>query len=170
MPSALPIDRMGRCGVEDQILYEGHSSLIRYFGRIAIAVFFLLLALSLVAVGGGLTGETSGAFNMALLSVAAIAWTWIRCHYGTRWTLYATRLVQQEGLISRKTSEVDLEDIRNVQVSQSAMQRIVGIGDVLVSTAARNEEEVAARSIRAPQEFADLISRQKGALKNHSAA
>ena len=138
--------------MEDRPVHKGHTSLLAYFGRLTIAGLSLLVGLALLSGFPILPNQPNS--------------TWIACRYRARWTLYPTRLVQQEGLLARNTSEVDLEDIRNIQVDQSLLHRLLGIGDMLVSTAARYEDHNVACGIRDPHGFADLLRRQKDKLKN----
>jgi uncharacterized membrane protein YdbT with pleckstrin-like domain len=156
--------------MEDRSVHKGHTSLLAYFGRLTIAGLSLLVGLALLSGFPILPNQPNStqALGAALLvlSTLVIGWTWIACRYRARWTLYPTRLVQQEGLLARNTSEVDLEDIRNIQVDQSLLHRLLGIGDMLVSTAARYEDEIVACGIRDPHGFADLLRRQKDKLKN----
>jgi len=58
-----------------------------------------------------------------------IDWWW------TRYVLTTERLITRSGLIAKKGVEIPLERITNVNFSQTAFERILGAGDLLVESA-----------------------------------
>ena len=101
----------------------------------------------------------------AALTVLFCAGLWIAmiCMsvFATSYQATSERLLQRKGLISRKTSEIEMSDIRNVQVNQNVLQRLLGIGNVGVSTSGQADVEINFVGIRDPQIVADRIRAQR---------
>jgi uncharacterized membrane protein YdbT with pleckstrin-like domain len=66
-------------------------------------------------------------------------------------------VIDREGLLSKVTSEVLHSDIRNVQIQQTLMQRIMGVGTLTISCSAENEDEVRMENVTKPDEVARVI-------------
>ena len=73
------------------------------------------------------------------------------------YTVTSQRVVVKEGIISRKTAEVLLRDIRAVVMKQSVLERIFGLGTVSVGSAGTAGLEVVFAGLRSPAELRDLI-------------
>jgi len=67
------------------------------------------------------------------------------------------RIVDREGFFRRETSEIRYSDIKNVQIRQSFMQRLLGVGTIAISTAAEHEDEVAMDDVPRPDEVARIV-------------
>ena len=135
-----------------------------YLGPVVLSsvlgVFGLFYLLPVGAVGVGL-----GVLLLAGLVFGMVA---IQVRFGADWTLTTDRLSQRLGIISRQTSEIELGDVRNVQLRQGVVDRIVGIGAVLVSTAGQSGFEIIVSGIRDPEEFAEAVRRGRRAPDDRS--
>jgi uncharacterized membrane protein YdbT with pleckstrin-like domain len=60
------------------------------------------------------------------------------------------RIISQYGLISRRTGELDTRDIRVINVDQSIIQRLFGIGTLEFTTSSGPAKEVMIIGIREP--------------------
>ena len=67
----------------------------------------------------------------------------------------------KKGIIAKYKDEVDIADIRNIQVKQSIIQRLWSCGSVLIGTAGTAGIEIAIVNIGNPTWLADLIRSQK---------
>ena len=65
------------------------------------------------------------------------------------------------GILSRDRSEIDIVDIRDLSVHQTLWQRMLGTGDVELSSAGRPGAEVVFKGIKRPQEVIDLVHDRK---------
>jgi uncharacterized membrane protein YdbT with pleckstrin-like domain len=76
--------------------------------------------------------------------------------------IFPNRIALTRGLLSKCYRDYNPLDIRSIDIDQSFCQRIVGVGDLTISTAATAEgaEEIAA--IPNPQAVRDLILAQRG--------
>ncbi len=140
----------------ESTIYQGRTSLINYAVLIALAAILILLS-SLLFIPAETRGVAAGGVLFGLLLVG-IAYLNV---YATSYTVTSERVVQRKGLLSRRVSEVEISDIRNVQVNQGIIQRMFGIGNVGISTAGQSGVEIVFAGIRRPQPVADMIREQR---------
>lgn len=67
------------------------------------------------------------------------------------------RVTQKRGIIGKDLSEVDLKDIRNVLVKYGVLDRILGIGNIGVGTAAQAGIEIKMNGCRDPERVRQII-------------
>lgn len=77
------------------------------------------------------------------------------------WSVTSERLIERRGFLSQRRREVELADIRSVEVAQSFMQRIVGIGNVMVSSAASADFLIRMVNVHDPEGIAETIRRAR---------
>lgn len=75
--------------------------------------------------------------------------------------IYADRVSIAEGFWAKETSEFFIKDIRAIEVRQGFWGRIVGIGDVTISTAATVDAAEVAAGIADPQRIKELLITQR---------
>ena len=90
-----------------------------------------------------------------------IIW-WIR-NLGTTLTVTSMRTTLRKGLLSKSTSEVYHKDVRNVQVIQTAMQRLFDVGTIKISSAGQADFEIAVEGIHKPNRVKHIIDESKNA-------
>jgi uncharacterized membrane protein YdbT with pleckstrin-like domain len=76
--------------------------------------------------------------------------------------VYPDRVHLRRGLLEREMKDVLIADIRGVEVAQSFLQRLVGIGEIRIDTAGSDDEIVAA-GLPGPGGIRDLILAQRRA-------
>ena len=72
------------------------------------------------------------------------------------------RITLTRGLLSKCYRDYNPRDIRSIDIDQSFFQRIVGVGDLTISTAATAEGAERIEAIPNPQGVRDLILAQRG--------
>lgn len=97
-----------------------------------------------------------GAAAAAALSAALLLVWWVRTH-GTMLTITNKRAMERDGLFSKNISEVLHDDIRNVQTHQTFRQRLLGIGDLAISSAGQSDFEIRVRDVPAPGKLREVI-------------
>jgi hypothetical protein len=75
--------------------------------------------------------------------------------------IYSDRIHLERGLFSKCYRDYNPRDIRSIDIDQSFAQRMVGIGDITVSTAATVEAAERINSIPDPKSVRDLILAQR---------
>lgn len=76
--------------------------------------------------------------------------------------VYPSRITIERGIFSKCYQDYSLRDIRAIDVDQSFFNRMVGIGDITISTSATVEASEVIRSIPDPKGLRDLIIAQRG--------
>lgn len=72
-------------------------------------------------------------------------------------TVTNRRLIYRKGLLSKSTSEVLHHHIRNIQITQSFFERMMGVGKLGVSSAGQADFEIVFKGIRDPQRVKETI-------------
>jgi len=87
--------------------------------------------------------------------ILAICWWTAR---RTRLTITTHRVVLRYGRVARHESEIWHRDVRNVVVNQSIFQRLMGAGDLGISSAGQSNIEITIRGIPNPRAVRDLLN------------
>ena len=77
----------------------------------------------------------------------------------TVYTLTGAKLEIRTGIFSKDTKNIPLRHIDNVEVSETLKERLIGIGDVLIDSAALDTKMVL-NNVKNPRKYADLIMEQ----------
>lgn len=83
--------------------------------------------------------------------------SWYLISRATKLVVTDVRILYQKGIIQRETSEVQHDDVRNIQLEQSIFQRLMGIGDIAISSAGQDEMEIVARQLPSPAAIVKTI-------------
>ncbi len=62
-------------------------------------------------------------------------------------TITDERTIWVRGIFERETSEVQHDDVRNIQVKQTFVDRILGVGRIAISSAGQDELEIDVRDV-----------------------
>jgi hypothetical protein len=76
--------------------------------------------------------------------------------------IYPERITLERGIFSKCYQDYNPKDIRSIDVDQSFLARIVGIGNLTISTSATVEASEQLQSIPDPQGVRELILAQRG--------
>ena len=76
--------------------------------------------------------------------------------------IFPNRITLTRGLLSKCYRDYNPRDIRSIDIDQSFFQRLVGVGDLTISTAASAEGAEQIKSIPNAQGVRDLILAQRG--------
>jgi len=120
---------------QEVILYREHPAMFR--SRPALYVLFV--ALCLVGIG----------FLLFLI------W-WLRT-LATTLVVTNRKTTLRTGLLSKNTDDVFHKDVRNIQVRQTLFQRILGVGNIGISSAAQADMEIVVQGIPNPCRVKEII-------------
>lgn len=81
---------------------------------------------------------------------------WVR-HLGERITVTNKRCIWRRGFLSKSTSEVLHDHVRNIQIDQSFLNRVFNVGQVGISSAGQDGVEIQAFAIPRPMEVKKTI-------------
>jgi uncharacterized membrane protein YdbT with pleckstrin-like domain len=92
-------------------------------------------------------------FALGLLIVLAA----ILARRSTSWSITSERLIERRGFLSRTRREIELADIRAVEVSRTFFQRLFGIGSVVISSAASADYLIRMQNVANPEKIAETV-------------
>ena len=90
------------------------------------------------------------------IGVLIILWA-ILDRYGKRYTVDAQKVAARKGIVSRYSESIQLDDLHEVALKQSVIQKMLGVGDLCFSTAASTDAEVIFQDIPKPAALKELI-------------
>ena len=146
-------------GRDEQTLRTVHPAMFR---RHPFRFLFYVLLL-LGGTIGGIAFASMNQFPLALVC-AAVGLTGLVL-FGLWWvqvmnitlTLTSRRSILRRGIISKDTSEVRHDDVRNLQVNQSFLERLLGVGDVAISSAGQDDLEIEVEGVPRPEQILELV-------------
>jgi len=77
----------------------------------------------------------------------------------TVYTLTSAKVEIRSGIFSKSAQNIPLRHIDNVEVNETLKERVIGIGDVLIDSAALDSKMVM-NNIKNPRKYADMILNQ----------
>jgi uncharacterized membrane protein YdbT with pleckstrin-like domain len=125
----------------ENVIYEAHPAMFR-----AHPFWFMLFVILIPAFGIGII----------------ILLYWYIKTRATRLTVTANELMYEKGILSKDRTSITLRHIRAVQVTQTFVNRILGVGTVEISTAG-DEPEFTVTDMPDPHEIREAISRAQDA-------
>ncbi|MGD1027166.1 PH domain-containing protein [Candidatus Binatus soli] len=122
------------------------------FGGVLIAIGAILLYLKreLIQAGFAVTGVGALTFIVTMIRARTVSWS-----------LTSDRLIEKRGLLASRRREMELADIRSVEVSKRIVQRMIGLGDVTIASAASADYAIRLNDIGAPDETAETIRKAR---------
>jgi uncharacterized membrane protein YdbT with pleckstrin-like domain len=91
------------------------------------------------------------------LGIILLLYWYIKCQ-ATSLTITDNELLYEKGILSKERLAVSLRHVRLVQVNQSFLNRIFGVGEVIIATAG-DEPEFSVGELPEPHEVREAISR-----------
>ncbi len=82
--------------------------------------------------------------------------------YSWRYLIDGETIESREGMIARKVHSIRVRDLRNINVNQTLIQRILGVGDVEFSSAGGSGIEVVFSGVSHPMQVKSLAQRLQG--------
>jgi membrane protein YdbS with pleckstrin-like domain len=122
--------------------------------------YLVAAVLSLIVTAG--VAYARGPLGIALIAAAILFIRPIFRHMRLKRTVYTltgAKLEIRTGIISKDTKSIPLRHIDNVEVSETLKERLIGIGDVLIDSAALDTKMVL-NNIKNPRKYADMIMEQ----------
>lgn len=95
-----------------------------------------------------------------IIGPAPLLWMWLRSR-SIELIITQSRVRKRSGIVSNRTTELALRNIRNVQIDQGPIQRFMGCGTLRLSSAGQSGIELTMRDLENPEEVRDLIYRQR---------
>ena len=120
----------------------------------------LILVAILTAAGVGLLVVPHGGAPLApiLFALAALLFGMVSlARRNTSWSLTSDRLIERSGLLARHRREMELADVRSIEVDRSLIQRMLGLGNVAIASAASADFMIRLWDIPDPERMAEIL-------------
>jgi uncharacterized membrane protein YdbT with pleckstrin-like domain len=100
--------------------------------------------------------------GFTVIGIGALIWivTMIRART-VNWSLTSDRLIEKRGLVASRRREMELADIRSVEVAKRVFQRMFGLGDVTIASAASADYAIRLNDIYDPDLAAETIRKAR---------
>ena len=144
----------------EQVLFEGHPSwrsILAFYlkGLLGAALLGVLVALVTRVIDDDVNEGL--VFLVVLVVIALTVLVGFVKRVATTYTITDRRLNIKRGLISREIQETRLERVQNVNYRQSAIQRMLGVGDVDFDTAAGDDYNFVFNGVADPSDVVHRV-------------
>ncbi|PCJ70635.1 MAG: hypothetical protein COA62_08690 [Rhodobiaceae bacterium] len=95
------------------------------------------------------------------IGVLALGYWYIK-NRSQRLTIYPNRVVKRLGIVSKNICDVRSRDIAEFNINQTLFQRIMGIADIEIGTAATAEIEISIEGMPFPQKIQEFVELGRG--------
>jgi len=92
-----------------------------------------------------------------LIGVLILLYVWVNIRY-TTYTITSLRIIVRRGWIGKVQNEIWIKDMRGANLIQGVWQRMIGVGNISIGTAATAETEICMIGIAKPQVVIDKIN------------
>lgn len=75
--------------------------------------------------------------------------------------IFEDSITVEKGWLSKQYTEIHVDSLRSVSIHQSFNQRLLDIGNLLLSTSGESGYDVTIKGIRKPQQIRDLINQRR---------
>jgi membrane protein YdbS with pleckstrin-like domain len=136
----------------DQVIFSINPTFFEVLPSYLLAVALSLIATAAVA-------YARARLEIALIAAAIFFITPIFRHIKLKHTVYTltgSKVEIRTGILSKSAQSIPLRHIQDVTVSETLKERLIGIGDVMIDSAAL-DRKMAMNNIKNPREYADLI-------------
>lgn len=99
-------------------------------------------------------------FLLMLIGLAPMLLHYVHSRFESL-TITSRRSIWRRGILVKNVSEVEHEDIRNIQVKQGVTDQILRVGRVSISSAGQNDMEITIPGVPKPAEIVDLVRQQQ---------
>ena len=93
---------------------------------------------------------------VTLGAIALISWWWID-RLSASLEITTKRTVMHRGFFSKSSSEVVHDNIRNIQIDQTFLQRVMGVGRIGISSSGQDGIELQVNHLRKPDYLRQII-------------
>lgn len=144
------------------------------------AAALLASIIAAIAIQVGLEGDTQKYLRYAALAAIVLTAIWTVLRYmkwvTTNFVITSDRIIFRHGVVGKMGIEIPLERVNNVNFGQTAFERMIGAGDLLIESGGEDGQQ-RFTDVRKPQQVQNLVhsqveakSRQRGGYSSSSVA
>jgi uncharacterized membrane protein YdbT with pleckstrin-like domain len=161
----------GRCGTRlyepkpadkrEYALMRVHPAWWHFIGAILIACILIVagFAFQVAKINGHFPGRFPGLVLLAL-GALVLAQTALRRNF-ISWSLTSERVIENKGILARHRREMELADVRSVDVERRFMQRAMGLGNIIIASAASADYAIKLCDVPDPEGVAETLRRAR---------
>ncbi|QLD89062.1 PH domain-containing protein [Natronomonas salina] len=162
----------------EKIVWSGGPSPVVIASSLLGEAVLVVVGLIIAGIGPGLVdggtfpgaGALPGGIRfvgliIALAGILAGLWTYLRFQ-SVEYVITSDELYVKRGMLSRSVTNLRLDRIQDSGFNQSASQRLLGYGDVYVSTAGSGGAELVFRNVNDPARVNNAITEQLDAARS----
>jgi len=123
-------------------------------------IFSFLLVVGGFALHFKNTNEWGPTLLLFAFAVLYLAFTALRRHF-ISWSLTSERVIESKGVLARHRREMELADVRSVDVEQRFMQRAMSVGNIIIASAASADYAIRLYDIPDPEGVAETLRRAR---------
>lgn len=128
-----------------------------YIGQIMVGAVITCVGATLL-----LKGMQPMQLGFALLIIGLVTWAIIPiAHRSVSWRITSDRLMEQRGILATSRREVELQDIRSIEVTRRLRQRLAGLGDVIIASAASADYLIRMTDVYDPDGVAETVRKAR---------
>jgi uncharacterized membrane protein YdbT with pleckstrin-like domain len=124
-----------------------------FTGSLVLIAILTVGGVCLLAVPHGGPALAPVLFALAGLLLAMVS----LARRNTSWSLTSDRLIERSGFLARHRREMELADVRSIEVDRSLFQRMVGLGNVAIASAASADFMIRLWDIPDPERMAEIL-------------
>ena len=120
----------------------------------------ILAAIGLVACGVFVlfASQVDFRFGLGSIAVAVLIITRAALHrHYTSWSLTSDRLIERKGFLKSHRREMELADVRSIEIDRSFSQRLAGLGHVTIASAASADFMITLADVPNPERVAEML-------------
>jgi len=160
-----PVDRAAKAGYPADFGPETKIFKVRrcwFRSRpIRFSVAVLVIIASIVGMLWAQLGDRTVAWNalfapLAVGGIGFIVWWWLD-RLSTSFEITTKRTIMHRGFFSKSSSEVVHDNIRNIQIDQTFLQRLTNVGRVGISSSGQDGVEIQVNHLANPNKLREVI-------------
>lgn len=160
-----PVDRAAKAGFPPDQGPETRILKVRrcWFRSRAIrfSLLLILLLISIIGILWTLINDHTAMWlalfiPLALASTALITWWWLD-RFTAAFEITTKRTIMHRGFFSKSSSEVVHDNIRNIQIDQTFLQRATNVGRIGISSSGQDGVEIQVNHLPNPENLKNII-------------
>jgi uncharacterized membrane protein YdbT with pleckstrin-like domain len=151
--------------MKETVIWSGRPSWKGYLYPLSFAAFWTVFGF-----GIGIFAELTERTEVSWIGLAAILGglyygiTMAYDRFQAKYRITTTRIICEYGILSSVSVEMDIHDIRTINVSRNLMQKVLNLGDMEFATASGPMKDAYLRNIEDPEKLKEIIHAQKNML------
>jgi len=140
---------------EEELWKGGYSSKAMLGTWIGLALITILILVGVFFVEFEYRFLVAGILILGMWVIGGLIYAWRRL--GVHYQLTSQRFIHQIGIVTRKTDRIEVIDIDDVSFTQGPVERLFGVGTILLTSSDRTHPELSMMGIADVRQVAGLI-------------